>query len=236
MLTDAVVLTANMSRVYLDWEQRNLKQALEVSSGVHEKYGGSDTHYAETLLCCYLAAMSARLWPTFGDRRRFCKLLREFGPPEMTKVALPLLYQDKDKKGLLGEKFPGLKTIGDIFLFDQLSCDVGTVVAILPELTTEEIEKYTLASLTYVDLRCSLVHEGQLSENLASRHMSFRYDVPSYVNRMCLVENPEKNMPPYRHMRLLHFPYVYVAALTKSIAENVFKYWETAGAYEKPLK
>jgi len=223
-----------MSRVYLDWEQRNLKQALEVSGDVHKKYGSSDSHYAETLLCCYLAAMSARLWPTLKDRRRFCRLLREFGPPEMIKVALPLLYQDKDNKGLLCEKFPKLKTIGDIFVFNELTCDVKTAASILPDLEMKEIEKYTLASLTYSDLRCSLVHEGQLSENIASRHMSFVSDVPSYVNRMCLVENAVEGAPPYRHFRLLHFPYVYVSALTKNIAENVFKYWETAGIYEKP--
>lgn len=240
---------------------------VEIADTIVETFKGTNAEYdAEILLCCAISALAAKIWTGDRiDRFRFIQLLVDFNL-NLTTISIPLLIEklkkdNKGKEAQILEKEFNLEEKTKILVAREVDQFEIRINEILPDLQIAEIRKSSYADIIYSDLRCGLIHEYTLCENLTGYGMSNNKNEPSYVNRVedninkilnyyqnkksnCVdgsqSDSDDQMIKPvtllnYTVKKLLYFPYIWLKKILISSAEEVFNYWDTAESYKKSI-
>jgi hypothetical protein len=208
---------------------------IELGRLVIKEMGEQAEPDAEIILCCALSGLAAILWPGTGiDRQRFIQMLVDFDfsqpSANLRQISIPVLASQLRDEGdvssainLKAKFFPGHPSeFFDPKVVDQ---DEATVSAVSNSLSLKTIRRASYASIIYTDLRCALVHEYNLSENMTSFNLFDIHNAPSYLHM---------NFEDGRTRMLLHLPFGYLVDALTNITEALFAYWRTSSSLEKP--
>ncbi len=194
---------------------------------------GSDAEDdAEIILCCAVSGLAALLWPGPGiDRQRFIQLLIDFSQPSanLKRISIPVLTSQLRDRGdissainLKAKFYPGHPSeFIDPKIVDQ---DELAVSSFLNSLDLKTIRRASYAGIIYTDLRCALVHEFALSQNMTRLNLFDIHNEPSYLHM---------DYEDGRSRMLLHLPFGYITNTLTQITEGLFAYWEKSTALEK---
>lgn len=235
---------------YREWYRTKVEIADEIAKS-HEKQSEPD---AEIILCCANSALAAQMWP--GDRKdqkRFIEFLIRFAAPTLAaqKISIPMLANKLEDKGELDsaiklrERF--LPAMHARVIDGTVDQDESVILEFLTTLSRNEIRESSYAASIYMDLRCALIHEYQLSSYLEFECVSDRTDIPSYVNWHILpadadvdqvanlhgISVPEAVFALARPRRRLCFPYNYIRDVMISAAESAFNFWDTSTSWNQ---
>lgn len=188
---------------------------------------------AEIIICCAISGLAAILWPDTGiDRQRFIQLLIDFSQPStnLRHISIPKLASQLRDQGdtssaitLKDKFFPGHPSeFLDPRVVDH---DEATVSSFLNFLDLKTIRRASYASIIYTDLRCALVHEYRLSDNMTSINLFGIHNAPSYLHM---------NFEDGQTRMQLHLPFEYLANALSNITEALFTYWSTSSSLVKP--
>ncbi|MGO9833973.1 MAG: hypothetical protein ACLP1X_07150 [Polyangiaceae bacterium] len=215
------------------WVERPLSVAAELSRGA---CGG---HYMDACLMVsgLISGIASFVWPgTHGDRRRFIEAWVQFSAPDgdARHVSVPLLrrwlldHDQVDMARALEQACPPLFNAGQrarVIHGDELDCDENALLTKCPSLDVATMRRHSYATVFYEDVRCKLVHEGELSGTAASFPMTIKKDPRiSYVNRTVATLNVDgevaKVTGPERDRRIF-FHMEFLADVTRNMARNV---------------
>jgi len=220
-------------------QQKWLNNRLKVADSVLDMSADGvieTTPDAEILLCCHLAGVSSKLW--IGeriDRFKFIQLLIEYCSiyPHPSKISIPALmleFKEQPEEKLIRAAFwnyPAHQCVS-ANLADKNEYQIRSV---FPNLPLSKIRNASYAAIIYKDLRCGLIHSGELDSRLIDKRFPIP-DEPYYINRTTKFEFKDNQLKD-DSSPVLYLPYSYLREVTKSTIEAVFDAWEKSSSYKQ---
>lgn len=215
------------------WVERPLSVATQLSQGA---CGG---HYMDACLMVsgLISGIASLVWPgSRGDRRRFIEAWVRFSGPtgEARRVSVPLLRRSLCEQGTLDQAralervCPPVFSIGQrarVLQGHEIDMDEDTLLTNCSGLDVATLRQHAYPTVFYEDVRCKLVHEGELNGTAAPYAMTIVPDARiSYTNRTVAalnVEGEAAEVSAPEHDRRIFFHMAFLADLTRGMARNV---------------
>jgi hypothetical protein len=210
------------------------------------------------VVSAFIGCLAAFAWPRSdererNDQRRFVEAWTNLSPPALGahRVSIPLLIADLESDGRhkIAKKLPAaqrdaiakrLRATHRAFsgwqetrmvTGDDVDLSTDKVKETTPDLSTQEIRRFSYGSIFYSDFRSALVHEYQLTRSARAFAFGRQEPGPSYGNTLVrgLIRPGVEEI-----RRTIHFPLPWLESLARGIAEKVEPLVERGGGLPSP--
>jgi hypothetical protein len=232
---------------FQEWVDRKLS----IARGLNQSELGGSYYDAALIASAFIGCLASFAWPRSdereqNDRKRFVEAWTNLSPPALGahRVSIPLLIADLESDGRheIAKKLPatqreamakrlrathrafsGWEDPRSVTSGDDVDLSTDKVKEATPDLSTQEIRRFSYGSVFYSDVRSALVHEYQITRGARAVALGRKEAGPSYWN--VFVKGLLR--PDFEEIRrTIHFPLPWLESLARGIAEKVEPHME----------
>jgi len=211
-----------------DFVERPLRVANNLAKG------GCEGDYVDACLLVsgLISAIASFVWPgTNGDRKRFIEACVRFSDnaSDAAKISVPLLRISLVEQKRFDEvralerarpKFFGPGYGARVLQGEEVDADEADLRTEFPNVTLATLRQHAYPTVLYEQVRCKLVHEGELDGKASRFPMTTRGEARiSYVNRTVAIMGGGQIPEPQRDRRIF-FHMTWLTDLVRTMARN----------------
>lgn len=230
-------LSSSPKTHFQEWVDRKLS----IARGLRQGELGGSYYDAVLIVSALIGCLAAFAWPRSdkrerNDQRRFVEAWTKLSPPDLGahRISLPLLIADLESAGkteiakrlrATHRAFSGWQETRMV-TGDDVDLSTDKVKEATPDLSTQEIRRFSYGSVFYSHFRSALVHEYQLTRSARAFAFGREEPGPSYGNTFVkgLIRPGVEEI-----RRTIHFPLPWLESLARGIAEKVEPKMERGG-------